>query len=518
MTDILPIRRALLSVSDKSGIVELARALAARGVEILSTGGSARALTEAGIAVKEVSAHTGFPEIMDGRVKTLHPKIHGGLLARRDDPAHLDAMADYAIAPIDLLVSILYPFEATLASGAGAETIIENIDVGGPAMIRAAAKNHAFVTVLTDPDDYAPVLAALDRHGGTDLALRRRLAAAAFARTAAYDAAIARWMTAEAGETMPRYLPLPAVRAARLRYGENPHQGAALYLDGSDAPGPATARLLQGKPLSFNNVADADAAFEAVAEHAGPSIVIVKHANPCGVASAPSLAEAYRRALACDPVSAYGGIVAANRPIDRETAEEITRLFAEVVIAPAVEDEAQAVFATKPNLRVLITGSVPPPDAPRLTVRSVAGGLLVQDRDARMAAAADLKPVTKREPSDEQIADLLFAARVAKHVRSNAVVFARDGATLAIGAGQMSRLDAVRIAVRKAAEAGLSLEGSAVASEAFFPFPDGLEALAEVGATAVLQPGGSLRDAEVIAAADARGVAMVFSGLRHFRH
>jgi phosphoribosylaminoimidazolecarboxamide formyltransferase/IMP cyclohydrolase len=515
---IVGIRRALLSVSDKAGLVDLARSLAARGVEILSTGGSARELREAGVAVKEVSEHTGFPEIMDGRVKTLHPKIHGGLLARRDDAGHRDAMTDYGIAPIDLLVANLYPFEATLARGAGFDDCIENIDIGGPAMIRAAAKNHAFVTVVVDPADYPALLGEIAAHGGTSATLRQRLAARAFARTASYDAAIGRYLAERVGEAFPRHLPVPATLAEILRYGENPHQPAALYRDGRAVPGPATATQRQGKALSYNNIADADAAFEAVAEHEAPAIVIVKHANPCGVATAPTLAEAYARALACDPVSAFGGIVAANRTLDAATAQAITGLFAEVVIAPAVDDAARAVFAAKPNLRVLETGTVPPPDASRLVLRSVAGGLLVQGRDDRVPAAADLRTVTGSAPTPAQIDDLLFAARVAKHVRSNAIVFARDGATLAIGAGQMSRLDAAKIAVAKAAEAGLDLAGSAAASEAFFPFPDGLEALAAAGAAAVIQPGGSMRDAEVIAAADRLGVAMVFSGIRQFRH
>jgi phosphoribosylaminoimidazolecarboxamide formyltransferase/IMP cyclohydrolase len=521
----LPIRRALISVSDKTGIVEFARFLADRGVEILSTGGSFKAMADAGIPVKEVSAHTGFPEIMDGRVKTLHPKIHGGLLARRDSDEHLEAMTDYGIAPIDLLVSNLYPFEATIARGASFEDGIENIDIGGPAMTRAAAKNHAFVAVVTSPVDYEPLRLEIAANGGTLGPTRRRLAAAAFARTAAYDAAIAGWFAEVEGETVPPRLSLSGKLAETLRYGENPHQAAALYLSGPSVPGPATAEQVQGKELSYNNILDADAAFEAVSEFTDPAVVIVKHANPCGVAVAGSLGEAYAKALACDPISAFGGIIAANRPIDAATAQAITALFAEVVIAPDIEPEAAAVFAGKANLRVLKTGGVQDPTQRRRLLRSVAGGFLTQTRDDAAPTASELKLVTRKAPTPAQIEDLLFATQVAKHVRSNAIVFARGRATVGIGAGQMSRVDSAKIAVAKAAEAaeaagetGSRIAGSVAASEAFFPFADGLLALVEAGATAVIQPGGSMRDREVIDAADQAGIAMVFTGRRHFRH
>ena len=521
----LPIRRALISVSDKTGIVDFARFLAERGVEILSTGGSFKALADAGIPVKEVSAHTGFPEIMDGRVKTLHPKIHGGLLARRDSDEHLEAMTDYGIAPIDLLVSNLYPFEATVARGGDFDDCVENIDIGGPAMTRAAAKNHAFVAVVTSPVDYEPLRLEIAANGGTLGATRRRLAAAAFARTAAYDAAIAGWFADVEGEAFPPRLSLSGKLAETLRYGENPHQAAALYLSGPSVPGPATADQLQGKELSYNNILDADAAFEAVSEFADPAVVIVKHANPCGVAVATTLGEAYAKALVCDPVSAFGGIIAANRPIDGATAQAITALFAEVVIAPDIEPEAAAVFAGKANLRVLKTGSVQDPAQRRRILRSVAGGFLTQTRDHAAPVAAELKVVTRKAPTPAQVEDLLFATQVAKHVRSNAIVFAKGRITVGIGAGQMSRVDSVKIAVAKAAEAakaagetGSRIAGSVAASEAFFPFADGLLALVEAGATAVIQPGGSMRDREVIDAADQAGIAMVFTGRRHFRH
>ncbi|MBI4184330.1 MAG: bifunctional phosphoribosylaminoimidazolecarboxamide formyltransferase/IMP cyclohydrolase [Proteobacteria bacterium] len=525
-----PIRRALISVSDKTGLADLGRALAGRGVEILSTGGSARALAEAGIAVREVAAATGFPEILDGRVKTLHPAIHGGILGRRDRPAHLAAMAVHGIAAIDLVVVNLYPFEAARARGAGFEESVEEIDIGGPALLRAAAKNHAFVTVVTDPGDYAALLAEMAvQDGATTAGFRRRMAEAAFARTAAYDAAIAGWLAAERGEALPRRLVLAGVLAQALRYGENPHQRAALYLGGDTRPGVATARQLQGKELSFNNLNDTDAAFEAVAEfdpaRDGPAVVIVKHANPCGAALAATLAEAYDRALACDPVSAFGGIIAVNRTLDGETAERIAKLFAEVVIAPDLSAEARRVLAARRNLRVLVAGALPDPAAERLQMQSVAGGYLAQTADVARLAASDLKVVTRRAPSAAEVADLLFAFRVAKHVKSNAIVYARGGATVGVGVGQMSRVDSARIAAWKAREAAEAAgekaprtQGSVVASDAFFPFADGLIAAADAGATAVIQPGGSVRDAEVIAAADARGLAMVFTGVRHFRH
>jgi phosphoribosylaminoimidazolecarboxamide formyltransferase/IMP cyclohydrolase len=520
------ITRALVSVSDKTGLLELAACLARHGVEILSTGGTAKALREAGHRVVEVGDHTGFPEIMDGRVKTLHPRIHGGLLARRDDAAHVAAMQAHGIAPIDLLVVNLYPFEATIARGADFATAIENIDIGGPAMIRAAAKNHDSVAVVVEAADYAALVAEMDAHGGaTTAALRRRLAAAAYARTGAYDAAISRWFAAQNGDAWPTRLVLAGERREVLRYGENPHQSAAFYAGGAARPGVATARQLQGKELSYNNYNDTDAAFEAVAEFADPACVVVKHANPCGVARGATPREAYLRALACDPVSAFGGIVALNRPLDAGTAAEIAKLFVEVIVAPEATAEAQAIIAAKKNLRLLVTGGVPDPAAGGLSVRTLAGGYLVQDRDAGRVARADLKVVTKRAPDARELDDLLFAFAVAKHVKSNAIVYARDGATVGIGAGQMSRIDSSRIAAWKAAEGATAAGearsraiGSVVASDAFFPFADGLVAAAEAGVTAVIQPGGSIRDAEVIAAADARGLAMVFTGMRHFRH
>jgi phosphoribosylaminoimidazolecarboxamide formyltransferase/IMP cyclohydrolase len=521
-----PIRRALLSVSDKTGLVPFAAALSARGVALVSTGGTARALAEAGLAVVEAAALTGFPEMLDGRVKTLHPAIHGGLLARRDRPDHMRALDERGIAPIDLLVCNLYPFAETLASGADFETCLENIDIGGPALIRAAAKNHADVAVVTDPADYAGLLAGLAAGGGAlDLARRRALARKAFALTAAYDAAVADWLARAEGIAFPDTLVLAARLAARPRYGENPHQQAAFYHTGERRPGVATARQIQGKELSYNNYADADAGFELAAEFTRPAVVIVKHANPCGVALGATLREAWDRALACDPVSAFGGVVAVNRALDVDAAEAIGRIFAEVVIAPAIADEAAPILARKSALRVLVAGSVPDPALPGRSLRSVAGGLLVQERDAAASRPADLRVVTRRAPSEREIADLLFAEIVAKHVKSNAVVFARDGATLGIGAGQMSRVDSVRIAAGKAAEAGRAAgqqepptRGSVLASDAFFPFADGVEAAIAAGATAILQPGGSRRDGEVAAAAERAGVAMVFTGTRHFRH
>ncbi len=521
--DLVPITRALVSVSDKEGLVPLGRALVAQGVEILSTGGSAASLRAAGVPVKDVSDHTGFPEILDGRVKTLVPQIHGGLLGRRELPTHREQMAAHGIAPIDLLVSNLYPFERTVAAGAAEADCIENIDVGGPAMIRAAAKNHDHVAVLTDPAQYPALLDALAA-GGTRLALRRQWAAAAFARTAAYDAAIAAWFAAREGETFPPRLTVSGTLRQTLRYGENPHQRAAFYATGN-RPGVATARQVQGKELSYNNLNDTDAALECVAEFAQPTIAIIKHANPCGVASAPSLSQAWDLALRCDPVSAFGGIVAMNRPLDAATAERIAGLFTEVVVAPAADDAAFQALARKKNVRLLLTGSLPDPAAPGLQLRSVAGGLLVQTRDDGRVTADMLRVVTQRAPTEAELADLLFAFRVCKHVKSNAIVYAREAATVGIGAGQMSRVDSARIAGWKAAEAaraaglpGRLTEGSVAASDAFFPFADGLQALVEAGATAVIQPGGSLRDDDVIAAADKAGIAMVFTGMRHFRH
>jgi phosphoribosylaminoimidazolecarboxamide formyltransferase / IMP cyclohydrolase len=523
------IRRALISVSDKAGLVEFARALAQRGVEILSTGGTAKALKDAGLAIKDVAEHTGFPEMMDGRLKTLHPKVHGGLLAIRGNAEHDAAARQHAIAPIDLLVVNLYPFEATVAKAAPFAECIENVDIGGPAMIRAAAKNYAGVAVVVDPADYARVLGDMAQHGGaTSLELRQALAAKAYARTAAYDAAISGWFTGELDERAPAWRAFGGRLAQELRYGENPHQHAAFYLSGEKRPGVATATQHQGKELSYNNLNDTDAAFELVAEFdpaQSPAVAIIKHANPCGVAVGPTLAEAYARALRCDPVSAFGGIIALNGTIDAATAREITGIFTEVVIAPGATDEAKAIFAEKKNLRLLTTGGLPDPRGTGLTFRSLAGGFLVQSRDNAVVEDMGLKVVTRRQPTPQELADLKFAFRVAKHVKSNAIVYAKGGATVGIGAGQMSRIDSARIAALKSAEAAKAADeaeslakGSVVASDAFFPFADGLLAAAEAGATAVIQPGGSMRDDEVIKAADDAGLAMVFTGVRHFRH
>ncbi|MGH7104762.1 MAG: bifunctional phosphoribosylaminoimidazolecarboxamide formyltransferase/IMP cyclohydrolase [Acetobacteraceae bacterium] len=524
MSDFLPIHRALISVSDKGGLIPFAAALAQRGVEIVSTGGTAAALAAAGIAVTEVAAASGFPEILDGRVKTLVPQIHGGLLGRRDEPRHLKEMAEHGIRPIDLVAINLYPFEAALRRGAPFAEMIEMIDIGGPAMLRAGAKNHDFVVVASEPAQYEAVLAEFQASGGTSAGLRRTLAAAAFARTAAYDATIARWFGGVIDERFPANFSFAGRRAEVLRYGENPHQSAAFYVNGT-RPGVASARQVQGKALSYNNIADTDAAYECVADFTEPSVVIVKHANPCGVASAVSLAEAWDLALRSDPVSAFGGVIALNRPLDDETAERIVRIFTEVVIAPDASDAAKAILAKKRNVRLLLAGSVPDPEEAGLGFRSVAGGFLVQTRDGGKLAEKALKVVTKRRPSATEIADLLFAFRVGKHVRSNTIVYAKGKATVGIGAGQMSRVDAARIASWKAAEAtraaGLATPlaaGAAAASDAFFPFADGLETIAEAGITSVIQPGGSMRDDEVIAAADQAGMAMVFTGVRHFRH
>jgi phosphoribosylaminoimidazolecarboxamide formyltransferase/IMP cyclohydrolase len=523
------IRRALISVSDKTGLVEFARALSGLGVELLSTGGTARLLRAAGLAVKDVAEHTGFPEMMDGRLKTLHPKVHGGLLAIRGNPDHDAATVAHGIAPIDLLVVNLYPFEATVAQGAPLDDCIENIDIGGPTMIRAGAKNHAAVTVIVDPDDYGRVLDAMRQNGGaTTLELRKALAAKAYARTAAYDAAIGGWFADELGERAPRWRTIAGQLGQDLRYGENPHQWAALYRTGERRPGVATAVQHQGKELSYNNLNDTDAAFELVAEfdpNASPAVAIIKHANPCGVALGATLAEAYRKALRCDPVSAFGGIVALNGTIDAAAAREISAIFTEVVIAPDATDEAKAVFAEKRALRLLTAGGLPDPRAAGWAFRSLAGGFLVQSRDNAAVDDMALKVVTKRAPTPQELADLRFAFKVAKHVKSNAIVYARDGATVGIGAGQMSRVDSARVAAVKAAEAARAAgasepltRGSVVASDAYFPFADGLLAAAEAGATAAIQPGGSVRDAEVIEAANAAGLAMVFTATRHFRH
>jgi phosphoribosylaminoimidazolecarboxamide formyltransferase / IMP cyclohydrolase len=522
----LPIRRALISVSDKNGVVEFARALAARDVTIISTGGSAQTLAAAELPVTEVAEVTGVAEFLDGRVKTLHPAIHAGLLARRDRPDHLAALAARRIAPIDLLVCNLYPFAETVASGASPEACVENIDIGGVALIRAAAKNHDAVTVVTGPADYDRILAELAAgNGAIGTETRRELARKAFAVTAAYDAAIAEWMGRDEQTCFPENLVLTGHVADRLRYGENPHQLAAFYRTRENRPGVATARQLQGKELSYNNYGDADAAFELVAEFASPAVAIVKHANPCGAAIGASPHEAWEKALACDPVSAFGGIVALNRCLDGPTAEAIARLLIEVVIVPEADKAARAVLARKAGLRLLVTGEVPDPAAAGRSIRAVAGGILVQERDRVSLGREGLRTVTRRAPGETEIADLLFANIVAKHVKSNAIVFARGGATVGIGAGQMSRVDSVRIAAAKAAEVGKSAGaaqsptfGSVLASDAFFPFADGLEAAVEAGVTAVIQPGGSRRDTEVIAAADAAGIAMVFTGIRHFRH
>ena len=528
MTRTIPLRRALISVSDKSGLIDFARALADRGVELLSTGGTSAALRQAGLPVRDVADVTGFPEMMDGRVKTLHPAVHGGLLALRDDAGHVASMKEHGIEPIDLLVVNLYPFEATVAKGAAYDDCVENIDIGGPAMIRAAAKNHAFVTTVVDVDDYAALLEEMDgNEGATTEPFRKRMAQAAYARTAAYDAAVSTWMAGAIGADTPRRRAFAGTLAQPLRYGENPHQQAAFYTDGSNRPGVATARQWQGKELSYNNINDTDAAFELAAEFpaATPAVAIIKHANPCGVAQADTLEAAYRRAFDCDRTSAFGGIVALNGRLDAATARAITEIFTEVVIAPEADDEAREIFAAKKNLRLLTTGGLPDAQAGGLTFRQVAGGFLVQTRDNGHVTAADLKVVTRRQPSEAELADLMFAWTVAKHVKSNAIVYAKDRATVGIGAGQMSRVDSTRIGRRKSEDMAEALglpgpltEGAAVASDAFFPFADGIEALAAAGARAVIQPGGSMRDDEVIAAADRLGLAMVFTGQRHFRH
>jgi phosphoribosylaminoimidazolecarboxamide formyltransferase/IMP cyclohydrolase len=530
MTDLVPVKRALLSLSDKSGLGELAAGLARHGVEIVSTGGTAAKLRETGAAVRDISDLTGFPEMMDGRVKTLHPKVHGGLLGVRDNPEHAAAMKEHEIAPIDLVVVNLYPFLNTVMSGADRDTVIENIDIGGPSMVRSAAKNHAHVTIVTDPADYAAVLAELDANGGsTSLELRKKLAAKAFALTAAYDSTISQWFAfADQGERWPETWTFASKLKMGLRYGENPHQQAALYIPvGPHTDGIAQATQVQGKELSYNNLNDANAALELVSEFRDgpPTVVIVKHANPCGVATRENLLDAWREALACDSVSAFGGIVATNRPLDVATAEAISQIFTEVVVAPDADEDAKAIFARKKNLRLLLTGGLPDPRRPGQTLAVITGGLLVQDRDNGMVARAQLECVTKRQPTEQELNDCLFAWTVAKHVKSNAIVYAKDGATAGVGAGQMNRRDSARIAALRAKEAAEAngwpeprTVGSAVASDAFFPFADGLLAAAEAGATAVIQPGGSIRDEEVIAAADEAGLAMLFTGMRHFRH
>ncbi|WP_312224138.1 bifunctional phosphoribosylaminoimidazolecarboxamide formyltransferase/IMP cyclohydrolase [Rhizobium rhizoryzae] len=527
--DKVKIRTALLSVSDKTGVVQLAQALSSHGVRLLSTGGTFKALAAAGLDVTDVSDVTGFPEIMDGRVKTLHPGVHGGLLAIRDDADHVKAMNDHQIGAIDLAVINLYPFEEVRAAGGDYPTTVENIDIGGPAMIRAAAKNHAYVTVVVDPQDYPQLIQALaTEEGQTAYAFRQKMAAKAYARTAAYDTMISNWFAEALDIEMPRYRTLGGVLSQEMRYGENPHQSAGFYLTGDKRPGVATASLIQGKQLSYNNINDTDAAYELVAEFPsenGPACAIIKHANPCGVAIGSSLMEAYKRALACDSTSAFGGIIALNQTLDAATAEEIVKLFTEVIIAPDVTDEAKAIIARKPNLRLLAAGGLPDPRSRGLTAKTVSGGLLVQTRDNGMVEDLDLRVVTERAPTEQELIDMKFAFKVGKHVKSNAVVYAKNGQTAGIGAGQMSRVDSARIAGLKAEEAAKAMgwaepmtRGSAVASEAFLPFADGLLSMIAAGATAVIQPGGSMRDEEVIAAANEHGVAMVFTGMRHFRH
>ncbi|WP_438276917.1 bifunctional phosphoribosylaminoimidazolecarboxamide formyltransferase/IMP cyclohydrolase [Nitrobacter sp.] len=523
------VTRALLSVSDKTGLIEFARALAGLGIDLVSTGGTARAIAAAGLAVTDVSELTGFPEMMDGRVKTLHPKVHGGLLAIRDNADHAEAMADHNIAPIDLLVVNLYPFEATVDKGAAYDDCIENIDIGGPAMIRAAAKNHDDVAVVVEPQDYQAVLDELKTNkGATTLALRKRLAAKAYARTAAYDAAISNWFAAQLGTDAPDYRAIGGRLAQTLRYGENPHQSAAFYRTPERRVGVSTARQLQGKELSYNNINDTDAAYECVAEFdtaRTAACVIIKHANPCGVAEGADLADAYRKALACDTTSAYGGIIAFNRTLDADAANAVAGIFTEVIIAPDATEEAIAIIGKRKNLRLLLAGGLPDPRARGVSAKTVAGGLLVQTRDNAVVDDMPLKVVTRRAPTEAEMRDLRFAFRVGKHVKSNTIVYARDLATVGIGAGQMSRVDSARIAARKAEDAARDLklaepltQGSVVASDAFFPFADGMLACVEAGATAVIQPGGSMRDQEVIKAADEHGIAMVFTGIRHFRH
>ncbi|MDR6658084.1 phosphoribosylaminoimidazolecarboxamide formyltransferase/IMP cyclohydrolase [Tardiphaga robiniae] len=523
------VTRALLSVSDKSGLIEFARALSAHGIDLVSTGGTAKAIAAAGLKVSDVSDLTGFPEMMDGRVKTLHPKVHGGLLAIRDNAEHAKAMKDHGISQIDLLVVNLYPFEETVAKNASYEDCIENIDIGGPAMIRAASKNHDDVTVVVEPSDYQSVLDELATNkGATTLTLRRRLAAKAYARTAAYDAAISNWFADQLKIDAPDFRAVGGKLVEALRYGENPHQTAAFYSTPELRPGVSSARQLQGKQLSYNNINDTDAAYECIAEFdpkRTAACVIVKHANPCGVAEGSNLIDAYRKALACDSTSAFGGIIAMNRTLDAETAQTITEILTEVIIAPDATEEAIAIIAKRRNIRLLLAGSLPDPRAPGLTYKTVAGGLLVQSRDNAVVDDMILKPVTKRQPTEAELRDLKFAFRVAKHVKSNTIIYAKNLATVGIGAGQMSRVDSARIAARKAQDAAAELKlaepmtkGSVVASDAFFPFADGLLVAIEAGATAVIQPGGSIRDDEVIKAADDAGIAMVFTGVRHFKH
>ena len=515
------VKRALISVSDKSGLVEAARPLAGLGVELVSTGGTRKAIADAGLAVKDISEITGFPEMMDGRVKTLHPMVHGGLLGVRDAPDHKAAMDEHGIDGIDLVYVNLYPFEATVASGADYATAVENIDIGGPAMIRSAAKNHGYVAICTEIADLLEVLADMAEDGTTGQTLRKTLAARAYARTAAYDAAISAWFAEALGEEAPKRRAFAGELVQTMRYGENPHQKAAFYRFANPRTGVATAEQHQGKELSYNNINDTDAAFELIAEFDpkdGPACAIIKHANPCGVATGATMAEAYERALACDPTSAFGGVIALNGRLDAATATAVLKLLTEVVIAPEADEDAIALFRKKKNVRLLTTGGLPDPMSSGLTFKSVAGGFLVQSRDDARLTAADLTVVTKRAPTDEEVRDMLFAFTIAKHVKSNAIVYAKSGQTLGVGAGQMNRKDSARIAALRAADFGLDLGGSACASEAFFPFPDGLIQAADAGCTAVIQPGGSIGDKAVIEAADERGLAMMFTGVRVFRH
>jgi phosphoribosylaminoimidazolecarboxamide formyltransferase / IMP cyclohydrolase len=528
MTDIVPIKRVLISVSDKTGLIEHAKTLTGLGATLVSTGGTHKAISEAGLEVEDVSSVTGFPEMMDGRVKTLHPKVHGGLLALRDNAEHIAAMKEHGIEAFDVLYVNLYPFEATVARGADFDTCIENIDIGGPAMIRAAAKNYGFIAVATDADDMAAILEEAKLRRGTTLALRKHLAAKAFSRTGAYDAAISAWYADQLGETAPTWRAVGGRLKQPLRYGENPHQSAAFYVTGEKRFGVATATQLQGKELSYNNLNDTDAAFELVAEFdpsESAAVAIIKHANPCGAAQGASLLQAYQRALECDPVSAFGGVVAVNRRLDKAAAQAIAEIFTEVVIAPEADEDAVAVFARKKNLRLLVTGGLPDPATPGLSIKTVAGGFLAQSRDNGRVSAADLKFVTRKKPTEAQIRDMIFAFKVAKHVKSNAIIYAKDAATVGIGAGQMSRVDSARVARLKAEDLAHAngwsdpkTIGSVCASDAFFPFPDGLLQAVQAGATAVIQPGGSIRDEDVIKAADEAEIAMVFTGMRHFRH
>ena len=517
-----PIARALISVSDKTGLVEFATNLARHKIRLLSTGGSAKILKDAGLAVTEVSDHTGFPEIMDGRVKTLHPTIHGGILAKRDNSKHRIAMESHDISPIDMVIVNLYPFVETLKSGADYDSCIENIDIGGPAMLRAAAKNHEYITVSSDPDEYESIIAALDANNGmTNIELRKFLARATFARTAAYDSAISNWLAKEQGDICPKRLTVAGKRKLKCRYGENPHQEAGLYITPDRRIGVANSKQIQGKELSYNNINDADAAFELVSEFERPAIVIVKHANPCGVAEADKIIDAWKPALACDPISAFGGIIALNRKLEADIATELCQIFLEVIIAPTISDEARKILSTKNNLRILLTGSMPDPADKSLSFKSISGGMLVQTRDWGQITKDDLEIVTKRQPSEQEINDMLFAWKVAKHTKSNAIIYCRNNATVGVGAGQMSRIDSAKIAATKSESQQTSTggcQGSVVASDAFFPFADGLIAAISAGATAAIQPGGSIRDDEVIAAANKAGIAMAYTKMRHFRH